>query len=176
MKKIAFLDRDGTLNIEKDYVHKWSDFEWIDGAKDFIRELKSRKYFVAVVTNQSGIARSFYTANDVVQLHLKMNDDLKKSHGVEIDRFEICPHHPDFSGPCTCRKPETNMLRRVVNFAGHYDDQSTFMVGDNLSDYQAGKNFRIKSFLVQSGHGAKFIDKVEDQSIITNLNEIFEKL
>ena len=73
MQAIAFLDRDGTLNKEKNYLHKWDDFEWLPGAKDLIKGLKEKGYIVAIVTNQSGIARGYYTAEDVQILHKKLN-------------------------------------------------------------------------------------------------------
>ena len=113
MTKIAFLDRDGTLNIEKDYLYKWSDFEWIAGAKDFLLSLKKKNYIIAVITNQSGIARDYYQLRDVHMLHEKMNDDLFETHGIKIDHFEICPHHPDFSGKCECRKPGIKMFSNI---------------------------------------------------------------
>ena len=176
MKKIAFLDRDGTLNVEKDYLYNWKDFEWIGGAKDFIKQLKENGYFVAVITNQSGIARGRFKAQDVVTLHLKMNDDLMRTHNVEIDRFEMCPHHPDFDSICKCRKPDVGMMRRIVNYTGVLEPNLSFIVGDNISDYNAGQNFGIKSFLILTGHGQKHKNTVPKNNIINNLNEIFEKL
>ena len=174
MKKVAFLDRDGTLNLEKDYLFQWKNFEWIEGAKDFIKSLKDHGYFVAVVTNQSGIARGYYKASDVIHLHEKMNDDLKKTHDVVIDRFEICPHHPEFTGQCTCRKPDTMLLRRIVNFTGVIDKELSFMVGDNMSDYNTAENFEIKPFLVLTGHGSKHKDKVKSK--VEHLSEILDLL
>ncbi len=102
--KAVFLDRDGTLNVDKGYVHRIEDWEWIPGAIDAIVLLKKAGFLVVVITNQAGIARGYYTDTEVSHLHTRINEELKE-HGATIDGFYHCPHHPEFSAECECRKP-----------------------------------------------------------------------
>ena len=155
MTKIAFLDRDGTLNVEVDYLYKWSDFKWIEGAKDSLVYLKKKDFILVVITNQSGIARSFYKEKDVEKLHQEMNKDLNDSHGIEIDHFIFCPHHPDFTGECDCRKPNTSMFEKMIQQYPRISLENSLMIGDNTSDMEAGKKLNLKNYLVRTGHGKK---------------------
>ena len=94
MNKAAFFDRDGTINIDKGYVHRIEDFEFIKGMPEFIKKYNDEGYKVIVVTNQAGIARGYYTQKEVDILHNYINEELAKI-GAHIDAFYICPHHPD---------------------------------------------------------------------------------
>jgi histidinol-phosphate phosphatase family protein len=152
MNKIAFFDRDGTLNKEVNYLHRYGDFKWIDGAPDFLKSAADAGYTLAVVSNQSGVARKLFSKSAVADLHEQMNNDLEKRVGVRISHFEICPHHPDFTGACDCRKPSPRMLERIAEKMGNIDKERSFMVGDKLSDYRAGLNFGIRSYLINTGH------------------------
>ncbi len=151
MQKVAFFDRDGTLNVDVNYLFEWSKFQWIDGVKDSLRDIANHGYKLAIITNQSGIARGMYTAEDVEKLHREMNADLKKSHGVSFEFIEFCPHHPAFSGACDCRKPSPVLLERVASRIGEIDKDASFFVGDKDSDIEAAKAFGIRPFLVKSG-------------------------
>lgn len=156
MKRAAFLDRDGTINIEKEYLHQIADFEFIPGAVEAIRLLNKAQIMVVVVTNQSGVARGFYTEEDVENLHHHITAVLKP-FGAHVDAWLYCPHHPDGRGsyalPCTCRKPLPGMLQEA---ARRYDidlDNST-MIGDKLADIEAGKAAGCRTILVRTGYGA----------------------
>ena len=97
MERAVFLDRDGTINVEKDYLHQINDFEFIPGAPEAIRRLNQAGFLVVVVTNQSGVARGYYTEEDVENLHRHIARELEKS-GARVDVWMYCPHHPDGRG------------------------------------------------------------------------------
>ncbi|MCF7966199.1 MAG: D-glycero-beta-D-manno-heptose 1,7-bisphosphate 7-phosphatase [Methylobacter tundripaludum] len=149
--KVVFLDRDGTLNVEKGYVHRIEDWEWIPGAIDAIVSLKKAGFLVIVITNQAGIARGYYTDTEVNLLHTKINEELKE-HGVAIDGFYHCPHHPDFSEACECRKPMPGLINEASQDFD-VDLGGSWLVGDKVSDIQAGLAAGVKSILVLTGYG-----------------------
>ena len=93
MEKIVFLDRDGTINEEVNYLHRTEDLKFLPGVPEALRLLKEAGFKLVVVTNQAGVARGYYTCADVEHLHAYMNEELKK-YGAEIDAFYYCPHHP----------------------------------------------------------------------------------
>src|ERR1044071_2691647 len=114
----AFLDRDGTLNIDTGYIYRAADLTWTREAKTAVRMLNRAGYYVFVVTNQSGVARGLYTEADVHRLHAHMQEELKAA-GAQVDAFYFCPHHPDgtvqaYALPCACRKPGTGMLEQAA--------------------------------------------------------------
>ena len=113
-KPAVFLDRDGVINVDKGYIFKALDFEWIDGAQEAIKFLRNHGYYVFIVTNQSGITRGYYTENDVKKLHQYVNKELKKIR-TKIDDFFYSPYHPEISNKKydhleNLRKPKTGML------------------------------------------------------------------
>lgn len=127
-----FLDRDGTINVEKGYLYRFEDWEWILGAVEVIQRINLMGYLAIVVTNQAGIARGYYDAEAVHELHTKV-DCLLERVGANIDRYYFCPHHPDHGEfrRCTCRKPEP------------------WLIGDKLSDIEAGLRAGVSPILVQ---------------------------
>ncbi|MGL5662406.1 MAG: D-glycero-alpha-D-manno-heptose-1,7-bisphosphate 7-phosphatase, partial [Cetobacterium sp.] len=107
MRKVIFLDRDGTINVEKSYLHKWEDFEFEKNAIEGLKKLKDLGYEFIVVTNQSGIGRGYYTEEDLVTLNNQMTEKLKE-FGIEILECFYCPHHPEkgigkYKVDCNCR-------------------------------------------------------------------------
>lgn len=165
MKKCVFLDRDGNINIEKDYLYKIEEFEFIDGAKEAIKIFNNLGYLVVVVTNQSGIARGYYDENNVKALHEYLKKEVNKIGG-NIDGFYFCPHHPQkgigkYKLDCNCRKPQPGMFldaKKDLNI----DLLSSIMVGDKISDIEAGKNLGMRSILVKTGHGLEEEKKLGD--------------
>lgn len=155
MKKCVFLDRDGTINVEVDYLYKKEDFRWEKGAIEALTILKKLGYMLIVVTNQSGIARGKYSEEDLQRLHGYMQEELK-GYGIQIDAFYYCPHHPsgigEYAVECRCRKPEPEMLEKAIK---HYDIdvENSYIVGDKLSDCFAGARVGVKGVLVKTGHG-----------------------
>lgn len=156
MRRAVFLDRDGTINIEKEYLYRIADFEFIPGAVDAIRMLNEAGFLVIVVTNQSGVARGYYSEEDVENLHRHINRELEKS-GARVDAWRYCPHHPEGRGsyalPCNCRKPLPGMLKEAID---HYaiDPGTSFMIGDKLADISAGLAAGCRTILVRTGYGA----------------------
>jgi D-glycero-D-manno-heptose 1,7-bisphosphate phosphatase len=150
-RKAVFLDRDGTLNVDKGYVHNIEDWEWLPGAIDAIAALKNAGFLVIVVTNQAGIARGYYTGVDVAKLHVWINGELHK-HGTMIDGFYYCPHHPEHGGKCECRKPMPGMLHAAKQDFD-IDLSCSWLVGDKASDIQAGLAAGVSSILVLTGYG-----------------------
>ena len=148
--KAIFFDRDGTLNVDKDYLYKFEDFEWINGAVEAIKFCNDNDYLVIVVTNQSGIARGYYTEFDLKKLHAQMNEDLKKFN-AHIDDFFYCPHHPNakvkkYRIDCECRKPKSKMINDAC--AKYLIDKSqSFMIGDKQRDVECGENAGICGIL-----------------------------
>lgn len=146
-----FLDRDGTLNEETGYLYKKTEWRWLPGAREAIAMLNRADYLVVVVTNQAGIARGLYRAEDVLELHCWVNTQLAEVE-AKIDGFYFCPHHPEFTGVCSCRKPKPGMLLQAAQELG-IDLKNSWMVGDKLSDFEAGVAAGCKSILVHTGYG-----------------------
>jgi len=147
MNKAAFFDRDGTINVEKNYLYKVEDFEFIKGIPQLIKKYNDEGYIVIVVTNQAGIARGYYTEEDMNILHSYINEQLAKI-GAHIDAFYFCPHHPDITGECNCRKPKTGMLKKAIK-EWNIDVTESILYGDKPWDIEAGEKSGIsKCFLV----------------------------
>lgn len=154
-RRAVFLDRDGTLNVDKGYVHAYRDWDWIPGAIDAIRLLNRNGYLAVVVSNQAGIARGSYSAHAVTALHARVAAELKR-HGAHIDAFYFCPHHPQFGAvrDCDCRKPKPGLLLRAQSELGIALEQS-FLIGDKLSDIEAGQAAGVRPLLVSTGYGSE---------------------
>jgi D-glycero-D-manno-heptose 1,7-bisphosphate phosphatase len=153
----VFLDRDGTINVEKDYLHCIADFAFIPGAPEAIRGLKAAGFLVVVVTNQSGVARGFFDEAAVHALHEHIQQ-LLADYGTAIDAFYHCPHHPhegvgEYRVDCDCRKGSPGMLLQAAREYA-IDLGRSFMVGDKLADIEAGYAAGCRSVLVRTGYGA----------------------
>lgn len=156
-----FLDRDGVLNVDKGYVSRIEDFEWIDGAAECIRSFNARGWFVFVVTNQSGIARGFYTEDDMQTLHAWFLDQLSKK-GAAIDRIYHSPFHEDgevarYRKDSFDRKPKPGMLLSAMADYPVKRDAS-FLIGDKQTDIQAAHAAGIGGFLFKGGNIATFAE------------------
>ena len=134
-KPALFLDRDGVINIEKNYLHKKEDFEFIDGIFDVCQWYVDKGYCIIVVTNQSGIARGYYSEDDFANLTVWMVDSFQQQ-GIHIEKVYHCPHHPDISGECDCRKPKPGMLLEAAKDFD-IDLEYSVLVGDSERDIQA---------------------------------------
>lgn len=147
MNKAAFFDRDGTINVEKNYLYKIEDFEFIDGIPELIKKYNDDGFIVIVITNQAGIARGYYTKEDMNNLHEYINNELSKI-GAHIDAFYFCPHHPDFTGECNCRKPKTGMIEKAIK-DWNIDVKQSILYGDKPWDIEAGEKCGIRSIYVE---------------------------
>ncbi len=156
MKKCVFLDRDGNINIEVDYLYRTEDFTFEKGADEAIKIFNDLGYLVVVVTNQSGVARGYYNEDDLNKLHDYIDEELEKI-GAKVDAYYYCPHHPTkgvgkYKIKCNCRKPELGMfLQAKKDF--DIDFEKSIIVGDKISDVEAGLRLGMESILVRSGHG-----------------------
>ena len=138
MQKALFLDRDGVVNIEKNYLYKIEEFEFCEGIFQLCRYFQRRGYLIVIITNQSGIARGYYSEDDFLKLTRYMLDAFK-SEGIEISSLKFCPHHPDFTGICECRKPSNGMILSAAKEL-NIDLSSSILIGDKLSDIEAGRS------------------------------------
>ena len=164
-KPAVFLDRDGTINVEKDYLYRIEEFEFTPGAVEAIKLLNQAGYLVVVVTNQSGVARGYYAEADVETLHSHI-DQLLALQGARVDAWYYCPHHaqgkPPYNQECNCRKPLPGMLLQAA--ADHAIDLTrSWMVGDKTADIEAGQAAGCKPVLVMTGYGAEVADGVSSQ-------------
>lgn len=180
MKKAIFLDRDGTINVEKDYIYKSEDLIFEEGTIDALKTFKNLGYILIVVSNQSGIARGYFTEEDLNIFNNNMNEMLKKN-GVEITEFYCCPHHPDGIGEykkvCECRKPNNKMIEDAIK-KYNIDREKSYMIGDKTSDIGAGLKSNLKTVLVKTGYGLKDMEKVDKNEtlICENLKDFSEIL
>ena len=162
MRRAVFLDRDGTINIEKDYLYRVDEFEFIPGVPEAVRMLNEAGFLVVVVSNQSGVGRGYYTEEDVDALHRHVADELAKS-GARVDAWFYCPHHPqgkgNYSLACRCRKPLPGML---LEAAQRYaiDLEASVMIGDKLVDMEAGAAAGCRTMLVRTGYGSAYESEV----------------
>ena len=147
--KAVFLDRDGVINIEKDYLYKIEDFEFVDGAFSSLKYLQSKGYKLFIITNQSGIGRGYYTQEDFDKLTSWMLEQFKQNN-INISQVELCPHNPQDN--CDCRKPKTKMIDNILeNY--NINLENSWLIGDKSSDIQCAINANIKNTIqVQSGH------------------------
>ena len=141
-RRAAFIDRDGVLNQDLGYVHRWRDFRWLPGAISALAALQQQGFALVVVTNQSGIGRGMYTEAAVDALHGHMREALREQ-GVALTDICVCPHHPQALLPqyrqlCDCRKPRPRMILRAAREHG-LQLAGSRLFGDKPSDIQAGR-------------------------------------
>ena len=158
MRKAFFLDRDGVVNVEVDFLHRPEDVILVDGAGEAIDLIHAAGFLAVVVSNQSGVARGMYGMQDVKAVEIRICELLRKDgHGVP-DAFYYCPHHkkgtvPELAVDCDCRKPKTGMFMQAVR-EWDIDASESFMIGDRMSDLQAGQAAGCaEEVLVLTGYG-----------------------
>ena len=165
LKPAVFLDRDGVINVEKGYIFKIQDFEWVDEAKKGIKYLNSNNYHVFVVTNQSGIARGYYSKEDVETLHNYINSELNKID-AHIDEFFYSPYHPEgiykeYKALSHLRKPETGMLELAAK-KWQIKKSKSFMIGDMPHDMECAERYGINGYLFKGGSLFDFIKNIQN--------------
>ena len=161
--RVAFLDRDGILNVDKGYLYKIEDLEWMPHAKMAVELLCNIGYVVVVVTNQSGIARGYYTVEDMEKLHRYMAQEIFKAGGC-ISHFYYCPHLPEGSVPeyaveCNCRKPKPGMILQGIKDY-NADMNESFVIGDSQKYVDAANAAGLKGFLYMGGPKGDIADFV----------------
>jgi D-glycero-D-manno-heptose 1,7-bisphosphate phosphatase len=160
LRKAAFLDRDGVINKDRAYVHRWEDFEFVPGAVEGMRRLQQAGYALVIVTNQSGLARGYFSEEQYQALTRALLAELARQ-GVQVDAVYHCPHHPKGSVPhlatdCDCRKPAPGMILQAARELG-LSLADSILIGDKPSDMEAaraagvGRAYRVHSDNPESG-------------------------
>ena len=142
-----FLDRDGTLNPDPGYIRSSDQFELFPGVAQALSRLKQAGARLIVVTNQSGVARGFFSAGDLDGIHAKLRYLLGEA-GVSLDAIYVCPHHPDDG--CDCRKPDRGLIDRAVG-EQRIDLLRSYLIGDHARDIDLAKRVGSRSILVTTG-------------------------
>ena len=167
MKGTVFLDRDGTIIEERNYISKIKDVRLIERAGYAISNLNKSGFNIFVVSNQSGIGRGYFSEIDVVNINKKI-DELLNIYDAKIESYYFCPHNPKDNIKCDCRKPLLGLLDKVKQ--EHIVHKSNvWMIGDKMSDIEFAINGKLSPILVKTGYGSK----VKNYSGIT-LNSIYE--
>jgi len=156
----VFLDRDGTINEEVNYLSRMEQLRLYPQTVEAIRMVNAAGMKAVVVTNQSGIARGYFTEDFVRSVHDRINELLAPG-GARIDGFYVCPHHPVYGNciykqDCDCRKPKPGLLLQAAAELD-IDLARSYMVGDMLKDIEAGKNAGAKGVLVRTGYGVNIV-------------------
>ena len=171
-EKAVFLDRDGTIIVDKDYLSEASEVELIDGSIEALRKLQDAGYKLVVVSNQSGVARGKFSIDSVEQVNRHVSELFAKEN-IMIDAFYFCPHYKkgsvaEFSVACQCRKPGIGMVEEAIHQL-HIDPRKSYVVGDKLSDILLGKCIGSKSILVRTGYGVEEEKIINNSSVYTNV-------
>lgn len=162
-----FLDRDGVINVDIDYLHKIEDFDFIDGIIELCRHCQAQGYLIVVVTNQSGIARGRYSEEDFETLTHWMVEEFAKE-GVQINGVYHCPHHPDITGKCRCRKPEPGMLLDAAEDL-EIDLAHSLLIGDKERDIEAAIRAGVPTQYLYAPSASEISTKAT--AVISSLNE-----
>ena len=150
MRGFVFLDRDGTLIVEKHYLSDPAQVELIGGVAAALRRLRENGYGVAVITNQSGVGRGYFSPERLEAVHSRIRD-LLAAEGARLDGIYVCPHTPDAG--CACRKPASGLIEMAAR-DHQFDRQRSFIIGDKSCDIECGKHAGMVSILVRTGYGS----------------------
>lgn len=174
--KFIILDRDGTIIKDKRYIFRPEDIEFMPGAIEGLKNLQNIGHKFIVISNQAGIARNYYKVEDADKFNGVLLSQLA-SHGIKIEKIYICPHHPDITGPCSCRKPNTGLaLKASEEFGINLKD--SYFIGDKDCDIELGQNCGGKTCLIDNGQyqtltkpDYKVKNIIESYEIIKNLHD-----
>ena len=136
-QKALFLDRDGVINVNHGYVFQQQSFDFMEGIFELCLKARDKGYLIIIVTNQSGIARGYYSEHEFKRLTRWIEHQFWKK-GIKIQQTLHCPHHPKYSFRCCCRKPKIGMLTKASRRFG-IDRSQSVMIGDSLSDMQCAQ-------------------------------------
>ncbi len=177
-ESFVFIDRDGTINIDHGYVGSIERFDLFDHTVTGLKKLYDAGYKIIVVTNQSGVARGYFSEQDVHTVNLHMTNILREN-GIIIEDILYCPHHEKgtiekYTVKCNCRKPDLGLFN-IAAAKYRIDKKTSFMIGDKLSDIHWGRKAGLTSILVRTGEGNKtFInmdhsDPLKPHFVVNNL-------
>ena len=161
--KLCLLDRDGVLNVDKAYLYKPEAVEWVEDSLKAIAWLNRKGIEVAVVTNQSGVARGYFSESDVIKLHIWMQEEVQKAGGI-ISAFYYCPHLQgapvkEYDRDCNCRKPKPGMILQALH---DFDvkPENAFMAGDSPRDVEAAEAAGVRGYLYHGGSLLEFMQGI----------------
>ena len=155
--RAVFLDRDGTIVEDPGYLHQPGQVRLLPGAGAAIHRLNQAGWRVITVSNQSGIARGLYDATAYAAVQTRLTE-LLAADDARLDGAYFCPHHPDFTGPCECRKPGVLLFREAAAALG-LDLARSVWVGDRVSDVEPARKLGGRALLVETGRGATHVGK-----------------
>jgi len=175
-KRAVFLDRDGTIVDDPGFLHEPDKVTLLPGAAAAIRRLNDAGYRVIIVTNQSGIARGRFTVADYEAVQQRLGA-LLTAQGARLDGAYFCPHHPQFTGPCDCRKPGLKLFRDA-QAAFDIDFAQSWWVGDRLSDVQPARALGGHGVLVVTGDGNLHQGQARagGVTVVADIGEAVEKI
>lgn len=168
--RCVFLDRDGTINKEVSYLHRIEDIEIMKGVAKGIRMLNTHGYMVIVISNQSGVARGFFSTEEVEMINEKINE-LLLAEDAKITEFYYCPHHPNgiqkkYSVKCNCRKPNIGMIAGAVK-KYDIDITASYLIGDKATDMKTARNAGCGDILVLTGYGRETMKELANPPLFT---------
>jgi D-glycero-D-manno-heptose 1,7-bisphosphate phosphatase len=171
MSLAVFLDRDGTVNEEVNFLSDPSELHLIDGAATAIREANALGLKVIITTNQSGVARGFLTEEQLQTIHERLREMLSRE-GASVDAIYYCPHYPaegnsPYLQECSCRKPNPGMVLQAKD-TFDIDLAHSFVVGDRLVDIQMGKSIGATTIIVRTGYGNDEIQLMQQQNVVAD--------
>lgn len=169
-----FVDRDGTIIVEGRYLSDPEAVRVIDGAGPALRRLQDAGFALVVITNQSGIARGLYGEQDFFAVQQRVGELLAR-HGVTLDGAYHCPHHPDWTGPCDCRKPGTLLFERASADLG-LDLRRSWYVGDRLRDVEPAARLGGHGILVRTGYGREQEGHAGDYAVVDDIGGAAERI
>lgn len=167
--KAVFLDRDGIINIDKEYLYKIEEFEFTKNIFDILRSLRKKGYLLFIITNQSGINRGYYNTNDFNILTAWMLERFKQED-IDIVDVKFCPHIS--SDNCNCRKPKTGMIEDILK-NHNIDLKASWLIGDKVSDIECGNNIGIDNTILYDSGKYKTTNNCA-KYIIKDINEVKE--
>ncbi|HZT05259.1 MAG TPA: HAD family hydrolase [Steroidobacteraceae bacterium] len=175
----VFVDRDGTINVERGHVHRIEDFEFIPGALAALRRLTDAGIRIFIVSNQAGIAKGLYTESDFAALTRYMLGKMT-DRGIRISDVLYCPHHPEAVDPayrleCDCRKPKPGLLRQVMR-RDRLSPGTLALIGDKNSDIEAGRAVGVRTYLVETGYGRAESDLTSADHVVADLSGAVDHL
>lgn len=175
LRPAVFLDRDGTIVGERHYLADPDGVELIPGAAAAMRDLADAGFAIVIVTNQAGIARGLYTLDDYRAVAARI-DEVLDARGVTVDGTWFCPHHPDATGPCVCRKPDTGMYRDAAEKLG-LEVGASYYVGDKSTDVLPAIELGGRGILVRTGYGMDHESRVgRDVWVVDDVGEAARRI
>jgi D-glycero-D-manno-heptose 1,7-bisphosphate phosphatase len=175
MRRAAFLDRDGTIVVERYYLADPARVELVPGAAGALAALADAGYALVIITNQSGIARGLYSEADFEAVQARLTELLADA-GVTLNGVYHCPHHPDFTGPCECRKPGVGLYVQAAQELG-LDLRHSLYIGDRVKDVLPARVLGGTGVLVRTGYGAtEASDAPRGTLVVADLTELIAML